>query len=110
MWLTVRALAYAVWLYQEGVSRPLLAVPLTHWYVSKVNFIVVDVAVYCMQDLFAFGDADGKGRETRLQHPLGVACRRKDGLVYIADAYNHKASEMRRKGFCCMMFCCIYTV
>lgn len=42
-----------------------------------------------MQDLFAFGDEDGKGRDARLQHPMGVACR-KDGLIYVADSYNHK--------------------
>ena len=45
----------------------------------------------CVQDLFAYGDKDGKGREARLQHPLGVACGGKDGLVYVADSYNHKA-------------------
>ena len=39
-------------------------------------------------DLFEFGDADGKGDDVRLQHPLGVAAH--GGLVYIADTYNHK--------------------
>ncbi|HHT9105355.1 MAG TPA: thioredoxin-like domain-containing protein [Candidatus Wujingus californicus] len=40
------------------------------------------------QDLFVFGDVDGKGEEVRLQHPLGVSSY--DGLVYVADTYNHK--------------------
>ncbi|MCQ4574741.1 MAG: thioredoxin-like domain-containing protein [Candidatus Brocadiales bacterium] len=38
--------------------------------------------------LFIFGDRDGNSNEARLQHPLGVAYR--DGLVYVADTYNHK--------------------
>lgn len=39
-------------------------------------------------DLFEFGDVDGKGREVRLQHPLGVLFH--DGKIYVADTYNHK--------------------
>jgi len=39
-------------------------------------------------DLFEFGDVDGKGREIRLQHPLGVLYH--DGKLYVADTYNHK--------------------
>src|SRR3989339_1169501 len=40
------------------------------------------------QDLFVFGDVDGKGEKVRLQHPLGVT--NYHGLIYIADTYNHK--------------------
>ncbi|HHT9144261.1 MAG: thioredoxin-like domain-containing protein [Candidatus Brocadiaceae bacterium] len=40
------------------------------------------------QDLFVFGDVDGKGEEVRLQHPLGVT--NYNGLIYVADTYNHK--------------------
>lgn len=40
------------------------------------------------QDLFVFGDVDGKGEEARLQHPLGVT--NYNGLIYVADTYNHK--------------------
>ncbi|MBM4067017.1 MAG: hypothetical protein FJ266_15510, partial [Planctomycetes bacterium] len=40
------------------------------------------------QDLFVFGDVDGKGEEVRLQHPLGVTGY--NGLIYVADTYNHK--------------------
>ena len=39
-------------------------------------------------DLFEFGDVDGRGREVRLQHPLGVMYN--DGKIYVADTYNHK--------------------
>lgn len=39
-------------------------------------------------DLFDFGDIDGKGKEVRLQHPLGIALH--DGKLYVADTYNHK--------------------
>ena len=38
--------------------------------------------------LFEFGDRDGKGREVRLQHPLGVLYHK--GELYVADTYNHK--------------------
>lgn len=38
--------------------------------------------------LFEFGDIDGVGDKARLQHPLGVVYR--DGLLYVADSYNHK--------------------
>ena len=39
-------------------------------------------------DLFEFGDRDGKGKEVRLQHPLGVLFHK--GKLYVADTYNHK--------------------
>ena len=38
--------------------------------------------------LFEFGDQDGTGDEARLQHPLGIVYH--DGLLYVADSYNHK--------------------
>lgn len=38
--------------------------------------------------LFEFGDVDGLGSTVRLQHPTGLTFA--DGLVYIADSYNHK--------------------
>jgi len=43
-------------------------------------------------DLFDFGDKDGKGASVRLQHPLGVAYA--DGVVYVADTYNHKIKTL----------------
>ncbi|XP_046386851.1 NHL repeat-containing protein 2 [Ischnura elegans] len=45
------------------------------------------------QMLFTFGDADGKGRSVRLQHPLGVAFH--NGNLYVADTYNHKIKIVR---------------
>jgi sugar lactone lactonase YvrE len=41
-------------------------------------------------NLFAFGDADGKTGESLLQHALGVTANDDGSLVYIADTYNSK--------------------
>jgi len=42
--------------------------------------------------LFDFGDVDGSGANVRLQHPTGIASA--DGLIYIADSYNHKIKTL----------------
>jgi thiol-disulfide isomerase/thioredoxin len=47
------------------------------------------------EDLFEFGDKDGKGKEVRLQHPLGVAYH--DGWLYVADTYNNKVKRVSPK-------------
>jgi sugar lactone lactonase YvrE len=44
------------------------------------------------EDLFEFGDRDGKGTEVRLQHPLGVVFH--DGWLYITDTYNNKIKRV----------------
>jgi DNA-binding beta-propeller fold protein YncE len=45
------------------------------------------------EGLFDFGDQDGVGpSNVRLQHPLDVAWH--DGVVYIADTYNHKIKRL----------------
>ncbi|MCB0208999.1 MAG: NHL domain-containing thioredoxin family protein [Anaerolineae bacterium] len=44
------------------------------------------------QGLFEFGDIDGTGGHVRLQHPTGLTFY--DGLVYIADSYNHKIKTL----------------
>lgn len=44
------------------------------------------------QNLFAFGDVDGKGIDAKLQHPLGVSWDEGSCLLYVADSYNHKVS------------------
>ncbi|XP_061371915.1 protein SUPPRESSOR OF QUENCHING 1, chloroplastic isoform X2 [Gastrolobium bilobum] len=44
-------------------------------------------------NLFKFGDQDGIGSDTRLQHPLGLTSA-KDGEIYIADSYNHKIKKL----------------
>lgn len=38
--------------------------------------------------LFAWGDADGPAGAAQIQHPQGLALG--DGVVYLADTYNHK--------------------
>jgi thiol-disulfide isomerase/thioredoxin len=47
--------------------------------------------------LFEFGDVDGRGREVRMQHPLGVAWS--EGKLYVADTYNNKikAIDVKRR-------------
>ena len=54
------------------------------------------------QDLFVFGDVDGKGAEVRLQHPLGVT--NYNGLIYIADTYNHKIKIVNPVDNTCITF------
>jgi hypothetical protein len=44
------------------------------------------------EDLFVFGDQDGKGDAVRLQHPLGITAR--DGVLWLADSYNHKLKRL----------------
>lgn len=41
------------------------------------------------ENLFRFGDRDGSGSDALLQHPLAVSLGA-DGLLYVADSYNHK--------------------
>ncbi len=45
--------------------------------------------------LFEFGDKDGIGGRARLQHPLGIA--HQDGVLYVADTYNHKIKKIELK-------------
>lgn len=44
------------------------------------------------RSLFEFGDIDGVGDAVRLQHPLGIVYH--EGLLYVADAYNHKIKQI----------------
>ena len=64
--------------------------------VSNKNYWEIEL-LFCLfnQDLFAFGDEDGKGRNVRLQHPLGVAWDETKQLLYIADSYNHKVVKIK---------------
>jgi hypothetical protein len=43
-------------------------------------------------DLFVFGDVDGSEHLVRLQHPSGITIH--DGIIYIADTYNHKIKQV----------------
>src|SRR3989339_466517 len=54
------------------------------------------------QDLFVFGDVDGKGEKVRLQHPLGVT--NYNGLLYIADTYNHRIKVLNPLDRTCRTF------
>ena len=45
---------------------------------------------FSSQNLFAFGDQDGKGVEAKLQHPLAVAWNPHSQKLFVADSYNHK--------------------
>jgi len=49
------------------------------------------------QGLFEFGDVDGVYPTARLQHPIGIAYNPDDGLVYVADTYNHKIKRVDPK-------------
>jgi hypothetical protein len=48
------------------------------------------MCMFNFQNLFCFGDRDGKHSDAKLQHPLGVAWCDQDKTLYIADSYNHK--------------------
>jgi thiol-disulfide isomerase/thioredoxin len=44
------------------------------------------------EDLFVFGDRDGRGDDVLLQHPLGITFYQ--GSLYLADTYNHKVKKI----------------
>ena len=46
-------------------------------------------------DLFAYGDVDGKGIDAKLQHPLGVAFIPSTKSLIVADSYNHKLKTIQ---------------
>ena len=52
------------------------------------------VATIAGTGLFDFGDHDGVGDQARLQHPLGLAYRPGDRLLYVADTYNSKVKTV----------------
>ena len=45
--------------------------------------------------LFVFGSNDGRLPEARMQHPMGISSE--DGIVYIADTYNHSVRTIDTK-------------
>ena len=54
-------------------------------------------------ELFGFGDRDGTGAEALLQHPIGIAAG--DGVLYVADSYNHKVRRVDpQSGECVTLF------
>jgi thiol-disulfide isomerase/thioredoxin len=56
---------------------------------------VVGTAHLARGRLFAFGDADGSGKNVLLQHCLGVALH--NGKLYVADTYNNKIKVVDRQ-------------
>ena len=46
-------------------------------------------------DLFSYGDIDGKGTDAKLQHPLGVAFIPSTKSLIVADSYNHKLKTIQ---------------
>jgi DNA-binding beta-propeller fold protein YncE len=60
-----------------------------------LNVDTAKVSTLVGKGLFDFGDIDGPGNLAKLQHPLGVAWH--DGLVYVADTYNHKIKTIDPK-------------
>ncbi|XP_065346474.1 NHL repeat-containing protein 2 isoform X2 [Cloeon dipterum] len=45
-------------------------------------------------NLFAFGDKDGKSTEAKLQHPIDVCWSSKLGLAFVADTFNNKIKKI----------------
>ncbi len=45
--------------------------------------------------LFEFGDVDGDDFRVRMQHPIGIT--HQDGVLYVADTYNHKIKRVLPK-------------
>ena len=45
--------------------------------------------------LFEFGDVDGEDFRVRMQHPIGITHH--DGVLYVADTYNHKVKRVLPK-------------
>ncbi|KAA0244887.1 MAG: hypothetical protein DYG83_07430 [Candidatus Brocadia sp. AMX2] len=73
--------------------------------VSSIRYVDLEkkeVKTVVGKDLFVFGDVDGQGDEVRLQHPLGVLNH--NGLIYIADTYNHKIKLLNPLDRTCRTF------
>lgn len=50
------------------------------------------------ENLFAFGDREGRGASAKFQHPLAVCYDSQNGLVYVADSYNHRIKVVDSSG------------
>lgn len=49
------------------------------------------------RNLFSYGDKDGAGDQAKLQHPLGLIWLPKEGVLAIADTYNHRIKKVDPK-------------
>lgn len=50
------------------------------------------------ENLFAFGDKEGRGSRARFQHPLAVCFDDRKNLLYVADSYNHRIKVIKESG------------
>lgn len=50
------------------------------------------------ENLFAFGDKEGRGAMARFQHPLAVLFDDKNQLLYVSDSYNHRIKVVDASG------------
>lgn len=50
------------------------------------------------ENLFAFGDREGRGAGARFQHPLAVCWDETRDLIYVADSYNHRIKVVDETG------------
>lgn len=50
------------------------------------------------ENLFAFGDKEGRGARARFQHPLAVCFDDRKNLLYVADSYNHRIKVINESG------------
>lgn len=57
------------------------------------NFNCKLISKFNFQDLFGYGDKDGKLCEAKLQHPLGITMST-NPYAYVADTYNHKIKRV----------------
>jgi thiol-disulfide isomerase/thioredoxin len=95
--------------YQAGLAQPsALTSDGTQLYfadseTSSIRCVPLDgrgpVRTLVGKGMFDYGDRDGTPEVARLQHPLGVVYS--DGILYIADTYNHKIKTLDpRNGKC----------
>lgn len=68
------------------------------WYISMTTncstiVFIIFLNNFYFQNLFGFGDKDGKLCEAKLQHPLGVTMSN-NSCLYVADTYNHKIKRI----------------
>ena len=62
------------------------------WVDTNTSDRLVGISAGSEVDLFSFGDQDGIGNQSLLQHPLGVVAVGE--IVYLADTYNSKVKAI----------------
>ncbi|MCO5562807.1 hypothetical protein L7F22_016439 [Adiantum nelumboides] len=77
---------------KEGEGREMQKIP-EHQEEKEVQKVLGDQEGEDALEFLKFGDRDGTGTGAQFQHPLGVLYN-SDGLVYVADSYNHKIKTM----------------